>query len=194
MRKYLHQVFLGYNRSGQHDDEMGEWCSPKEQEMWVRAAFWKTSGSNTIIRYPTVMVYSIAVLEQSDFESIGRQMPKGTGIDSSVAGASNTTKKRKKRGKYKKKAQENNNNRESNVLLSALQGGTQTEAQMAALRMMLEFGSADQKRKAMAEIERIGLPGSTKRKEGTAEVEALVEVQSEAVDSDEDDSSSGSSV
>lgn len=65
---------------------------------------------------------------------------------------------------------------------------------MAALRMMLEFGSADQKRKAMAEIERIGLPGSTKRKEGTAEVEALVEVQSEAVDSDEDDSSSGSSV
>jgi hypothetical protein len=194
VRKYLHQVFLGYNRSDQHDDKMGEWCSPKEQERWVRADFWKTSGSNTIIRYPTVMVYSIAVLEQSDFESIGFQMPKGTGIDSSVAGASTTAKKRKKCGKYKKKAQENNNNRESNILLSALQGGTQTEAQMAALCMMLEFGSAAQKTKAMAEIERIGLPGSAKRKEGIAEVEALVEVQSEAEDSDEVDSSSGSSV
>jgi hypothetical protein len=27
--KYLHQTFLQYNCSGQHDAEMDEWCSPK---------------------------------------------------------------------------------------------------------------------------------------------------------------------
>ncbi len=131
VEKYLHQVFLGYNRSGQHDNDMGDWCSPKEQERWVRAAFWKTFGSNTIICFPTVMVFSIAVLEQSDFKSIGRQMPKGTGIDSSVAGTSATAKKRKKCGKYNKRAKDAYNNSESKLLLNALQGGTQTEAQIS---------------------------------------------------------------
>jgi hypothetical protein len=29
--KYLHQVFIQYNRSGQHSGDIGEWCSPKEQ-------------------------------------------------------------------------------------------------------------------------------------------------------------------
>jgi hypothetical protein len=43
------------------------------------------------------MVYSIAILDQSDFESIGRQMPLGTWIDASLAVDSSTaTKKRKK--------------------------------------------------------------------------------------------------
>ena len=193
VQNYLHQVFLGYNRSGQHDNDMGEWCSPKEQERWVRAAFWKTSGSNTIIRFPTVMIYSIAVLEQSDFESIGREMPKGTGIDSSVAG-STAAKKRKKRGKYNKKAKAtNNNNSESNLLLNALQGGTQTDAQMQALRLMLEFGSATQKSNAMKEIERIAKCGAHKKRNSTEAVDPVIEVESEDEDSDENDSSSTSS-
>ncbi len=194
MRKYLHQVFLGYNRSGQHDNDMGEWCSPKEQERWVRAAFWKTCGSNTIIRFPTVMIYSIAVLEQSDFESIGREIPKGTGIDSSVAGSYTTAKKRKKCGKYNKKAKATNkNNSESNLLLNALQGGTQTDAQMQALRLMLEFGSATQKSNAMKEIERIAKCGVHKKRNSTEAVDPIIEVESEDENSDENDSSSTSS-
>jgi hypothetical protein len=54
------------------------------------------------------MIYSIAVLEQADFDGIGRQMPKGTGADNSVAVADADTettqarKKRKRRGPYKK--------------------------------------------------------------------------------------------
>ncbi len=170
--------FLGYNRSGQHDNEMGEWCSPKEQERWVRVAFWKTSGSNTIIRFPTVMVYSIAVLEQSDFESIGREMPKGTEIDDSVAGTSAAAKKRKKHGKYNKKAKGSNKNSENKLLVNALQGGTKTEMQMAALCMMLEFGSVTQKNTAMEEVERFALPGNTKKKDGNDEGDAIVDIDS----------------
>jgi hypothetical protein len=56
----------------------------KELECWVRATRYKTAASNTIIYYPTVMVYSICLLDQSDFESVGREMPKGTGVDSSI--------------------------------------------------------------------------------------------------------------
>jgi hypothetical protein len=31
-----------------------------------------------------VMIYSIRILEEADFESIGREMPKGTGVDNSI--------------------------------------------------------------------------------------------------------------
>jgi hypothetical protein len=84
VRRYLHAVFVMYNRSGQHDPDMGEWCSPKKQDRWVHASLNKTSGSNTIICFPTVMIYSISVLEEADFVSLRREMPKGTGIDNSV--------------------------------------------------------------------------------------------------------------
>jgi hypothetical protein len=79
---------------------MGEWCSQKELEHWVQATKYKTEASNTIIRYPTVMVYSICLLDQSDFESVGREIPKGTGVDSSIADGTKAAKQ--KRGKYKK--------------------------------------------------------------------------------------------
>jgi len=50
---------------------MGEWCSPEEQQRWLRAAFWNGGAANTIVRFPTVMIYSIAVLEEGDFQGIG---------------------------------------------------------------------------------------------------------------------------
>jgi hypothetical protein len=56
VRRFLHQVFMQYNRLGQHDPEKGEWCSEKERQRWIRAALWRNSGSNTMVRYPTVMM------------------------------------------------------------------------------------------------------------------------------------------
>jgi hypothetical protein len=73
-----------YNRSGQHNPDMGEWCSPKEQECWVHASLDKTNGSNTIVRFPTIMIYSISFIKESDFEPLLQEMSKGTGIDNSV--------------------------------------------------------------------------------------------------------------
>jgi hypothetical protein len=49
VHKYLHAVFVMYNHSGQHDPNMGEWCSPKEQESWVQASLNKTNDSNIIV-------------------------------------------------------------------------------------------------------------------------------------------------
>jgi hypothetical protein len=157
VRKYLHQVFIQYNRSGQHSGDMGEWCSPEEQQRWVRAAFWKGGSTNSIVRYPTVMIYSIAILEQSDFEALGCQMPEGSGIDNSVAvtasEAAQGKKKRKKRGNYNK----NNKNKspDNNSLLRAIENGTRSETQLSALRMLLEFGNDTQKRAAIKEVQHL---------------------------------------
>jgi hypothetical protein len=52
------------------------------------------------------MIYSIAVLEESDFDSIGREMPKGTGVDSTLCEGTKAPKRKKnktKKNKNKKK-------------------------------------------------------------------------------------------
>ena len=84
VRKNLHQMFVQYNRSGQHDPDMDEWGSDKENRRWARAASWRNPGSNTVIRFQQAMIYSIALLDQCDFDSIGRKMPNGSGVDASL--------------------------------------------------------------------------------------------------------------
>jgi hypothetical protein len=178
-RKYLHQTFIQYNRSGQHDSEMDEWCSKKELERWIRATTYKSPGkffvsytfiplaltnyffsilgANSVIRFPSAMVYSIAVLDQSDFEGIGRQMPSGTGVDASLAADSSTTaRKRKKRGKYNKSpnttTNNNNNYNNNNNIASVIETIGNSESRLAALRILIEFGTAEEKTQALAEV------------------------------------------
>jgi hypothetical protein len=166
VRKYLHQVFQQYNRSGQRSGDMGEWCSPEEQQRWVRAAFWKGSSTNTIVRFPTVMIYSIAVLEQGDFEGISRTMPEGTGIDNSVAqtDASTRSKKRKTRGPYNKNTAKKSSP-SNDAMLVALRQGTQTEAKLSALRLIMEFGSTAEKKKAMKKIGKLAYGNKAEKKQ-----------------------------
>jgi hypothetical protein len=57
---------------------MGEWCSKKELERWVRATRYKSTASNTIIHYPTDMVYSICLLDQHLRKVKGKIMMKIT--------------------------------------------------------------------------------------------------------------------
>jgi len=117
------------------------------------------------------MIYSIAVLEQADFDGIGRQMPKGTGADNSVAVADADTettqarKNRKKRGPYKKRPA-NNNTVDDDGMMKALREGTQTEAKLSALRLLLEYGSEEQRKKAMKQIDAVayGKDRSKKKK------------------------------
>jgi hypothetical protein len=83
-RKYLHQMSINYNHSGQHDDDMDEWGSEKELKRWSRAAAWKPTSGSSIIRYTGAMMYSIAVLDLCDFEAISCKMPKDTGVEATM--------------------------------------------------------------------------------------------------------------
>jgi hypothetical protein len=114
-------------------------------------------GANSVIRFPSAMVYSIAILDQSDFESIGRQMPSGTGVDASLADGTTNTKKRKRRGKYKKKDQHNGNNNDNNNLATMIEGIGNSESRITALRILIEFGTAEEKRQALAEVRSLAI-------------------------------------
>ena len=74
-------------------------------------------------------------------------------------------------------------------LFRALNDGTKAESKLAALRLMLEFGSAAQKSTAMAEIQRIALGGKTQQ---DADVEHNEEEASDVDGSEEDDNTESS--
>ena len=98
------------------------------------------------------MVYSIAILEHSDFESIGRQMPSGTGIDASLADGSTSTRKRKKRGKNHRNTNNNVNNNNAGSIASVIASIGNSESRLQALRILIEYGTPAEKRDALAEV------------------------------------------
>jgi hypothetical protein len=154
VRKNLHQMFLQYNRSGQHDADMDEWGSEKENRRWARAASWKTPGSNTVIRFQQAMIYSIVLLDVSDFESIGRKMPKGAGVDSSLNNSAAPKHKSRKRsdGRQTHSNNSNNSTKKARALASAIEVGSIRESKLSALRLILEFGNETEKAKARREL------------------------------------------
>jgi len=158
-RKYLHQMFLNYNRSGQHDDDMDEWGSQKEMERWCRAAAWKPkagSGQGSIIRYSSAMIYSIAVLELSDFEGIGRKMPKGAGVDATVRNGAQAPRHERKKRKVTKV-----NTDSSAAIIDMLRDGDKKDQQLLALRIFFESGNAEEKKMARDALFAYAFPSRT---------------------------------
>ena len=154
VRKNLHQIYTQYHRSGQHDADMDEWGSEKECRRWARAASWRTPGSNSVIRYQQAMIYSIALLDLNDFESIGRKMPKGAGVDASGNdGATAPKHKMRKRKQRTSAASTQESDRKKNkALASAIAFGSMRESKLSALRLILEFGDTREKKKAKSEL------------------------------------------
>jgi len=158
-RKYLHQMFTNYERSGQHDDDKDEWGSEKELQRWSRAATYKPNKggtSGTIIRYTSAMIYSIAVLELADFEGIGRKMPKGKGVDATVnngAHACGHVTKRRKVGQAK--------NEDSHAIIKMLREGDKKDQQLVALRIFFESGNEEEKQLARNALFAYAFPATT---------------------------------
>ena len=83
------------------------------------------------------MIYSIALLDQCDFESIGRKMPKGTGVDAALADGS-TVKKHKVRKRKKERDDKENKKPQlklQEAIATAIEVGSMRETKLAALRM-----------------------------------------------------------
>jgi hypothetical protein len=164
VRKYLHQMFTQYHRSGQHDPDMDEWMSDKENRRWARAAGWKAPGTNNVVRHQQAMIYSIAVMDLCDFESIGRKMPKGTGIDASVNDGAVVLKHKHKKRKTNS-VKDKRSSPSTGAIAMAISDGNVREAKMAALRLLFEFGSEEDKSKAREELYAIAYDGSRSQKE-----------------------------
>ena len=129
-----------YNRSGENDPNRGTWGSVEEQERWARNAMKQTS-------YPSAIVYSVAVLEEGDFEVMGRELPKGTGIENSILGDEGLTIGIKRstpnhRRAYKKKAK---TSADASGIAKALSTANRDERQLRALQLMLKYGTSQDK-------------------------------------------------
>jgi hypothetical protein len=130
---------------------------------------------------------------------IGRAIPKGTGADHSIVepDAENETaqakRKWKKHGPYNKR-DNNESNLNENGMLKALREGTQTEAQLSALHLILEYGTQDQQKKAMKQIDAVAYGRKRKKKKTTrttdSSVDELDEVSSADSTTTEESSSS----
>jgi hypothetical protein len=148
-RKYLHQMFINYNRSGQHDDDKDEWGSEKELRRWCRAARWNphNGSSGCIIRYQTAMIYSVAVLDLSDFEAVGRKMPTGTGVDATIDNNAVVPNHKRKRRSTSKKS------KEPISIARIMEVGDAREAKISTLKVLLQYGTTDAiKAKAQKEL------------------------------------------
>jgi hypothetical protein len=105
-------------------------------------------------------------------------MPKRTGVDSSIVDGTKAAKQ--KRGKYKKQHDNSNSNQS---LLHALNDGTKSESMMAALWLIVEFGTASQEAEAMKEAQAIAFGNKKKKSDDT-----IVHEDNEGEYGDEDDS------
>ena len=154
IRKYLHQMFVNYNRSGQHDDDKDEWGSEKELRRWSRAAKWNSAGGGSIIRFTSAMIYAIAVLDICDFEAIGRKMPKGTGVDATVDNGA-VVPKHKKRKRHPVKKTEASGIDVTHSLLRAFESSDVREDKRHALKVLMEFGRPKEKQRARKELNKL---------------------------------------
>jgi len=120
-------------------------------------------GANSVIRFPSAMVYSITMLEEKDFESIGWQMPCGTGVDASMDGDTGRGQKRKKRGKYKKKTDTGNKsgNDNNNGIAAVIESIGNNESRLSVLRLLIEFGNPTEKRQALLEVKNLAYQKAT---------------------------------
>jgi hypothetical protein len=74
------------------------------------------------------------------------------------------------KGKSMEHTTKNNNNNNSpnnNAMLQVLQSGTQTESQLSALHLILQYGNPSEKKKSMKEVNRV-----TYRNEEAARLES----------------------
>ena len=178
-QKYLHQMFVNYDRSGQHDDDKDERGLEKELHHWSRAARWNPpSGTcGTVIRYQNAMIYSIAIMDISDFQAIGRKMPSGTGVDATIDNNAVVPEHKKRKRKSK-----NNESKKAASIAHVMEVGDAREAKISMLKVLLQFGTSNAiKLKAQKEL--MAMAFGSKNAEEEEEVIGLSD------DSDNDSSS-----
>jgi hypothetical protein len=97
------------------------------------------------------MIYSIALLDQCNFESIRCKLPKGRAIDASLCDGTLAPKhKPKKRVRSKVEKEAKNSRKASKGIITAIELGSKRETKLSTLCLILEFGDDAEKSKGKA--------------------------------------------
>ena len=91
---------------------------------------------------------------KADFNALGRQLPSGTGRDSSILGEDDAVvskdKRTGKRGPYNKNKKKQKS--EEHSISKVLKSSSKREEGMKALELLLQYGTAEQKEKARTKL------------------------------------------
>jgi hypothetical protein len=119
--------------------------SPEEQQRWIYHA------GNKSRRYPSVVSYAYYLLEQSDFNQLGKMMKDGIGPDDSLLGqtegsAESANFHRKRRlDKSAPKHGKLNENRDSESLANAIKTSVKYEVRSSLLQFTFLHGTQAEK-------------------------------------------------
>lgn len=106
------------------------------------------------------MIYAVCLMDLTDFGGIGRQMPKGTGVDATIADGSKAPKHVVKRRTTNSSSSTKREKRET--VASAIREGVIAETKLSALKLLIQFGSETEKKLARNELLSIALSGKNR--------------------------------
>ena len=144
LRGFLSLIYVDYERSGKNNNKEGEgeieWMGIGEQARWVYHAGTKNRLNDQ------VTTYSYGLLDQADFaDSLGKEMQKGTGVDSSLSGQKiSSSDKRKGKRKLGGRARDREPERDTD-LTSIIADALSMDNERQSMSLLLQFGDAKDK-------------------------------------------------
>jgi hypothetical protein len=120
-----------------------------ELRCWSKAVKWNPSSAGSIIRFTSVMIYSIIFLDICDFKAIGWKMPKGTGVDATVDNGAVVPPHKKRKHCTVKSSDA------TDSLVRAFESSDVREDKRYALKVLWEFGTKQDKIRACKELSQL---------------------------------------
>ena len=154
LRGFLSLIYVDYERSGKNNNKEGEgeieWMGIGEQARWVYHAGTKNRLNDQ------VTTYSYGLLDQADFEdSLGKEMQKGTGVDSSLSGQKiSSSGKRKGKRKLGGRARDREPERDTD-LTSIIADALSMDNERQSMSLLLQFGDAKDKANALQRLRQL---------------------------------------
>ena len=155
LRGFLSLIYVDYERSGKNNNKEGEgeieWMGIREQVRWVYHAGTKNRLNDQ------VTTYSYGLLDQADFaDSLGKEMQKGTGVDSSLSGQKiSSSDKRKGKRKLGGRARDCEPERDTADLTSIIADALSMDNERQSMSLLLQFGDAKDKADALQRLRQL---------------------------------------
>jgi hypothetical protein len=154
MRGFLSLIYVDYERSGKNNNKEGEgeieWMGKGEQERWVYHIGTKNRLNDQ------VTTYSYGLLDQADFEdSLGKEMHKGTGVDSSLSGHKISSSDGRKGKRTRTGHREPEHRGRDTDLTAVIADALTMDNERQFMSLLLQFGNAEDKAKALQRLRQL---------------------------------------
>jgi hypothetical protein len=126
-----------------------------ELRCWSKAVKWNPFSAGSIIRFTSMMIYSIIFLDIYDFKAIGWKMPKGTGVDATVDNGAVVPQYKKRKHCTVKSSDATDSLVRAFESSDVSERSDVREDKRYALKVLLEFGTKQDKIRARKELSQL---------------------------------------